>query len=601
MGVPGLFPFIKDNYSGAITNFTPGDPGKSWNFDYVYLDSNPLLHEAVQFIFNLNRLRIKDDYAKLSYEDKELKVFERVFDKLIEILSIITPQKLLYIAFDGCAPRAKMNQQRERRFDSGLKRNNEEEERGVTIVDRSMITPGTEFMHHLSQFLFWKLREYIGEFKLPIKVIYDPPTSPGEGEHKIMDFIRALSNEEKENATHCMFGPDGDLLFLTLSAHLNKIHLLREDTQKNKQGYYDLVNSSKIAHGLIDTLGQRASVSSGNRTIYDVSNDFALIGFFVGNDFLPKIKMFLKLRDGLNKLIGIYTTLNKQGYTLTSNAEVNIESFSRFVFLLSRSEEKYLAWQANEIVYDDKFIDHTLLKYAIHGSKNTRGGDVTVTAVTHIKMDEYRQEYYNQAGIAGKTGEFEFESAVSKLCADYFKNLIWVYKYYVDTLPSWEESYKYHYAPLMMDLSKYLNDLRKLRSSDSRILEVTTFEKSRPSLPFEQLLSVLSPYSYKLLPKELQSMMIDESSPLNKAGFYPKIFEVDCQGKTADHQCIIKLPFVNSDILYEAYDNFEKTSPLRWHRNEISKSYTFTYIKSGFLANFKSRYGEIENCRVKVA
>lgn len=600
MGVPGLFPFIKETYGGAITNFTPDEPNRNWEFDYVYLDSNPFLHDAVRDVFNLGDSsaagkKIKDDNAKLSYEEKELKVFELFFSKILEVLNIASPRKVLYIAIDGCAPRAKMNQQRERRFRSGLKRHEDEEMYGKDIVDTSMITPGTEFMHRLSQYVFWRLRDFTNSLKSDLEIIYDPPSSPGEGEHKIMDYIRSLSEKERLEATHCMFGPDGDLLFLTLSAHVEKIHLLREDKQPNKQEYYDLVNSSMIAEGLADLMNQRSLVNQNKRTLFDVSNDFTLIGFFVGNDFLPKIKMFLKLKDGLNKLIGVYISLTKQGHLLTQNTHINIEGFSRFVYLLSNSEEKYLAHQTTVIVPEDKFLDHTLLSHATLGHRN----DGT-KFVSRINMQAYRESYYNKAGIDGKNGQHAFEDQVTQMCKDYFKNLVWVYKYYVEKLPSWGESYTWHYPPLMMDLAKYLNDLRKLSPLHPNVLKVTTFELSRPSLPFEQLLSVLSPFSYKILPKELQYLMTDKKSLFNQKGYYPEIFELDCEGKLKDYQCITLLPFVNSEIIQEGYEEFNRRSKKKWHRNEISRARLFKYHPSGFLSKYEGVYGTIEKCRVRV-
>ena len=602
MGVPGLFPFIKKTFPHTIINFERDDPGHSWEFDYVYLDSNPLLHDAVRYVYNLNETkRIKDEHAGKTYEEKELIVFEMFFNKIIEVIRFITPTKVLYIAIDGCAPRAKMNQQRERRFGSGLERSEKEKLLGGDIVDTTMITPGTEFMHHLSQFVYWKIRVFLEESskklfgRKDVTIIYSPPTVAGEGEHKIMDYIRSLPEKERTDATHCMFGPDGDLLFLTLSAHVNKMHLFREDGDKNKQGHYNLVNSSEISAGLVKALNQEGRISRRERTVFDVSNDFTLIGFFVGNDFLPKIKMFHRLHEGLSKLFTNYIKASDRGFLLTKDNKILIEGFSHIVYGLSLSEEYYLAQQVHVTASEPKFLDNTLLQHATISLD--RNG---IETVSKINMVSYRQSYYNKAGIDGKNREPEFEDAVTLMCKQYFKNIIWVYRYYVEGLQSWEQSYKWHYAPLMIDLARYLNGLRYRNSSHPQILEVTTFEKSRPALPFEQLLSVISPFSYKLLPKEFHPLILDENSLLNRAGYYPKTFELDCEGTNENWKCLVLLPFVSSTVISEAYEEVNEKIKRKWHRNEPGKVCTFNYKPSGFLASFKSKYGYIENCRVKV-
>ena len=76
--------------------------------DNMFIDFNALIYRCVReerhFLMNELHPRSVDE------------IYGRVVEYVEELVDRVNPSKLLYIAFDGVVPRAKINQSRERRF-----------------------------------------------------------------------------------------------------------------------------------------------------------------------------------------------------------------------------------------------------------------------------------------------------------------------------------------------------------------------------------------------------------------------------------------------------------------------------------------------------
>lgn len=138
-----------------------------------------------------------------------------IFEYTDRVVNMCRPRKLLMIAVDGVAPRAKQNQQRSRRFRSAqeaaekdkataefhalqkahghVQDNGDEAEGPKKTWDSNSITPGTPFMDLLAVSLrYWvSYKASTDPAWEKLKVIISDATVPGEGEHKIMNFVRS--------------------------------------------------------------------------------------------------------------------------------------------------------------------------------------------------------------------------------------------------------------------------------------------------------------------------------------------------------------------------------------------------------------------------
>lgn len=117
-------------------------------------------------------------------------------------------------AIDGVAPKAKMNQQRKRRFRSAIesieKKIKEKKiltdwtKLGLDLpklnessFDSNVITPGTDFMDRLSIVIKHYIKERLqsDERWKDLNIVFSDSNVPGEGEHKILDYIKGQTSK----------------------------------------------------------------------------------------------------------------------------------------------------------------------------------------------------------------------------------------------------------------------------------------------------------------------------------------------------------------------------------------------------------------------
>lgn len=570
MGVPRLSIWLKKNFPAFFKTFSKDDP-IGVRIDNLYIDGNAILHGATQHVYNYGEhKRLVDPLEGMSMEFKQTKVFEVFFNKIRELVTIARPKKMLYISIDGVAPHCKLVQQRQRRYIASKSVS----ERGG--FDSNVITCGTQFMLELTKYMNTAIRKEMNNYIdwRDLTVYFSPPTVPGEGEHKLLQYIRLVKDP---NLVHCLCGPDGDLFFLCLASYAPRMLLLRED--QYNFGMIELFNMGGVREALPGRLGAIGSLSKkSDRPLNDIINDFIMLGFFVGNDFLPKVQMFLLLEHGMELMIQIYSEIlakKSNEAFIIRDGEIDIPSFAMFVTEIAKREPQYLMDQLSYPVEDPKLSNNTLKKFVktdLTGATTLFGDHRT------IDFEGYREAYYERIGID--------EADITNLCEEFLKGMRFVFEYYTKGIPSWRWYYPYQYPPLMVDFAKYLTKLgdasRKINVADNTV----------PLLPFVQLVCVLPPPSRTLLPTPLRSLFFNPSLK----EFYPDKVDIDYEGKYKLHEGVVLLPFINVEKVIREYNKIKLK--VEYVRNKRGKINVFRFDPT-MNADFVSDYGKIEDLKIR--
>ena len=544
---------------------------------------------------------------------------EAIFEYIDFIVSVVRPRRLLFMAIDGVAPRAKMNQQRSRRFKSIAAAEDaakmdkqlralvckEFERRGLEPpprrsrepFDYNCITPGTEFMELVSDGLRWYVaqRQSSDPAWRDLQVVVSDSNIPGEGEHKLMEFIRnqRMQPDYDPSTSHCIYGLDADLLFLSLVTHEANFSVLREQVTQNarvcnrcgKAGH--MVRDCPVAIPFVprvDGTGKSSVVMQQFQFVdipilkeylemelkpkdtsslsfeWDIeraSDDFVLMNFLVGNDFLPHIPC-LDIREGaIDVLMYKYRELlPTMGGYIATNGNVNFSRLGMLVKAVANLEDDILCSRANaaesqwkpppeKSLFDQSetelksVTDEEVKKEMSRMKKDQLLNSEQEPNVVKPGTEGWRNRYWSRK-FGREEGEKDTEF-INQVCHSFLDGMVWVLQYYFQGCLDWSWFFPYHYPPTARDMANV--------DWDNFVPSLAARGTTKPFTPLEQLMAVLPPGSAWCLPKPFAHLMTAKESPLLE--YYPLTFKQDYEGlhPLALYKAVAQLPFIDGPEL----------------------------------------------------
>jgi len=307
MGIPVYFSHIIRNYSKVLkTSYQM----THIPFHNLYMDCNSIIYDAVREIYKTD----PDNSASYSH------ILALVCLKLQAYIDFINPSNTVYIAFDGVAPYPKVEQQwRRRALNYYLEKNGCAEK--TSGIDTCFITPGTDFMAYLSKYVY----EYKWKSEKGAKIVVSASDQYGEGEHKLFERIREFQTEHAGQNT-IIYGLDADLLMLSIfNKEYTNLYVYRETPEfakslnvelENGVGYF--LDIEELCLSITLEMNMPYFADDGITPTTRI-HDYALLCFFLGNDFLPHMPVIDIRIDGIQVLMDAYRN------TMTRGKLVNIE------------------------------------------------------------------------------------------------------------------------------------------------------------------------------------------------------------------------------------------------------------------------------------
>jgi 5'-3' exonuclease len=559
MGVPGFFAWIHKNYKTTkiVTNVN-NDNKLNNNVSNLFIDANCAIHPQCFSILAANK-----DLKNI--DRLESKMINQVILYLTEIINIVNPDSLIYIAIDGVAPMAKIKHQRIRRFksvrDSEMKNDIRRKHKvpEENLWSNACITPGTLFMEKLNRAIINFINFSKNKENHKRVVLFSSSNTPAEGEHKILQYIR--NNKEKINGNSVIYGLDADLLFLSLSTQEKNIYLIRESQELGKEaesqmsGKFNYVSIDILRDCIIQEMIYRivdeGDTKMENRIIdksLNFINDFIFVCFLLGNDFVPNIVSLSlktqnkKIENGLDILFekygDVFREVNMKGefkFLVQDDCRINFTFFKKLCSELNDHERSFLK----------QVSDHK--KFNQHPSGDLTPCDAEIFRLDNLSFkvndpimlgkDEQDKERYYKYYYEIDIGKEEEKKEITKMCNEYLYGLFWINNYYLKDCIDWTWCFPHHFGLFISDLHEYINSIDEKTFNEIMVKpKENNYNKVKP---FEQLMMVLPKQLAFLLPVQLKQIL--KTDPIIKK-HSPMVFDQDMLYKSKLWQAI---PFIH--------------------------------------------------------
>jgi 5'-3' exonuclease len=488
MGIPSYFSYIIKNHSNIVKKFN----STTIQINNLYLDCNSIIYDCVH----------KTDFTKITESDADV-IIRSVCDKINEYIFTLNPDTNIYIAFDGVAPVAKLEQQRSRRYKSLYQNNISRSIFKNTKPDpwnTTAITPGTLFMQKLNDKMKQK---YNNPLVYNVKqIILSTSDAHGEGEHKLFEYIRNFPEQHLHTNT-VIYGLDADLIMLSIN-HLpisNQIYLFREtpefikslnsELEPNECYLLDIPELAKVITTDMNN-GEILTTEQQKNRIYD----YIFLCFFLGNDFMPHFPSVNIRTGGIDKMLNAYKmTIGGTNENLTNGKIIYWKNVRKLVLKLAEQEEEYFK---SETKLRDKREKYMMPEKTPEEQLKKFDSIPTYERMTEKYINPYKPNWqvrYYKSLFKININETEKK----QICTNFLEGLEWTMKYYTYGCPDWRWTYHYNYPPLFCDLIQYIPYFET---------ELIQNKPSNPVSELVQLCYVLPKQSLHFLPEKLYKNLL---------------------------------------------------------------------------------------------